>query len=90
MLATSGAFTSRKLQRQAMKAGKRVGGTGRNATGRVRALRRTRSAQVIQYRSLENIIIIYYNTILQLLMIALNYTLCTSQTIPRHCDTILL
>ena len=46
MLATSGAFTSRKLQRQAMRAGRRVGGTGRNATGRVRALRRTRSAQV--------------------------------------------
>ena len=45
MLATS----SHKLQRQAMRAGRRVGGTGaggRNATGRVRALRRTRSAQV--------------------------------------------
>ena len=47
MLATSGAFTSRKLQRQAMRAGRRAGGTGRKATGRVRALRRTRSAQVI-------------------------------------------
>ena len=50
MLAASGAFTSRKLQRQAMRAGRRVGGgTGggaRNTTGRVRALRRTRSAQV--------------------------------------------
>ena len=50
MLATSGAFTSRRLQRQAMRAGRRVGGgTGggaRNTTGRVRALRRTRSAQV--------------------------------------------
>ena len=50
MLATSGAFVSRKLQRQAMRAGRRVGGgTGggaRNMTGRVRALRRTRSAQV--------------------------------------------
>ena len=48
MLATSGAFTSRKLQRQAMRGGRRVGGggTGRKTTGRVRALRRTRSAQV--------------------------------------------
>ena len=50
MLASSGAFTSCKLQRQAMRAGRRVGGgTGggaRNTTGRVRALRRTRSAQV--------------------------------------------
>ena len=51
MLATSGAFTSRKLQHAAMRAGRRagggIGGGARNTTGRVRTLRRTRSAQVM-------------------------------------------
>lgn len=43
---TSGAFTSRKLQRQFMKGTKR--GHSRGATtGRVRAIRRTKSAQVV-------------------------------------------
>ena len=43
----SGSLRARRLQRQAMRAGRRLGGrTGGGATGRVRSLRRTRSAQV--------------------------------------------
>ena len=53
----SGAFSSRKLQRQAMKAGKKLGLNV--STSRSRAIRRTRSAQVCTY------IVIQYKGCLQ-------------------------